>query len=92
MELAGETFYDRRESGLDIKIQNQQVRPTPDGYLDLVRMHIEFLRQLDQCLLALDRGHRRFRLECRAMVPARSSSHGLLLAGSIMLRLRGKST
>ena len=32
MELAGETFYDRRESGLDIKIQNQQVRPTPDGY------------------------------------------------------------
>ena len=34
MELAGETFYDRRESGLDIKIQNQQVRPTPDGYLE----------------------------------------------------------
>lgn len=33
MELAGETFYDRRESSLDIKIENQQVRPTPDGYL-----------------------------------------------------------
>ena len=32
MELADETFYDRRESSLDIKIENQQVRPTPDGY------------------------------------------------------------
>jgi hypothetical protein len=60
--------------------------------LDLVRMNIKFLRQFDQCLLALDRGHRRFRLECRAMVPAWSSSHGLLLARSVMLLLRGKST
>ena len=34
MELAGETFYDRREGGLDIKIQNQQVWPTPDAYGD----------------------------------------------------------
>ena len=32
MELADETFNDRRESSLDIKIENQQVRPTPDGY------------------------------------------------------------
>ena len=40
MELAGETFYDRRESGLDIKIQNQQVRPTPDGY-DKLRRNLD---------------------------------------------------
>ena len=49
-------------------------------------------RQLDQGLLALDRGHRHFRRECRAVVPARSSCHGLLLARSIMPPLRGKST
>jgi hypothetical protein len=60
--------------------------------LDLVLMNIKFLRQLDQRLLALDRGNRRFRLECRPMVPAWSSSHGLLLARSVMLLLRGKST
>jgi len=59
---------------------------------DLVRMNVEILRQLDQRLLALDRGHRHFCLECRAVVPARSSCHGLLLARSIMLLLRGKST
>jgi hypothetical protein len=60
--------------------------------LDLVRMHIEILCQLDQGLLALDRGHRHFRLECRAVVPPRSSCHGLLLARSIMPLSRGKST
>src|SRR6056297_1695431 len=60
--------------------------------LDLVRMDVEILRQFDQRLLALDRGHRHFRLEFRAVVPARSSCHGLLLARSIMLPLRGKST
>jgi hypothetical protein len=55
-------------------------------------MNVETLRQLDQGLLALDRGYRHFRLECRAMIPARSSCHGLLLTCSIMPLLRGKST
>src|SRR6056297_1714253 len=59
--------------------------------LDLVRVHIEILRQFDQRLLALDRGHRHFRLECRAVVPAWSSCHGLLLARSIMLPWREKN-
>ena len=57
---------------------------------DLVRMHIELLRQLDQCLLTLDREHCRFRLKCEAWVPARSSSYGLLLAGGSMMRTRRK--
>jgi hypothetical protein len=60
--------------------------------LDLVRMNVEILCQLDQRLLALDRGHGHFCLECRTMIPARSSCHSLLLACSIMLLLRGKST
>ena len=60
--------------------------------LDLVRVDVELLRQLDQGLLAFDRSYRDFCLECRAVVPARSSCHGLLLARSIMLLLRGKST
>ncbi len=60
--------------------------------LDLVRMDIEILRQLNQGLLALDSGNRHFRLKGRAVVPARSSSHGLLLACSIMPLLLGKST
>ena len=60
--------------------------------LDLVGMKIEILRQLDQGLLTPDRGHRRFRLECRAVVPAWSSCHGLLLARSIMLLFHAKST
>ncbi len=55
-------------------------------------MDIEVLRQLDQGLLALDRGHCNFRLECRAVGPAWSSSHGLFVARSIMSLLRGKST
>jgi len=60
--------------------------------LDPVGMDVEFLRQLDHGLLALDRGYRHLRPESRAVVPARSSCHGLLLARSIMLLLRGKST
>ena len=60
--------------------------------LDPVRVDVEILRQLDQGLLALDRDHRPFRLECRAVVPARAPCHGLLLARSTMLPLRGKST
>src|SRR5690606_17591833 len=59
---------------------------------DLVRMDVELLRQLDHGLLALDRRHSHFRLECRAVVPAWSSCHGLLLACSIMPPLLGKST
>jgi hypothetical protein len=55
-------------------------------------MEVEIMRQLDQGLLALDRGRRHFCLECRALVPAWSSCHGLFLARSIMLLLRGKST
>jgi hypothetical protein len=75
--------------------------------LDLVGMDVEILGQLDQRLLALDRGHRHSLggktipqivflsasyLGCRAVVPARSSCHGLLLARSIMSQLRGKLT
>lgn len=41
---------------------------------------------------ALDRCYRHFRLESRAVVPAQSSCHGPLLARSIMLLLRRKST
>lgn len=37
---------------------------------DLVGMKNEILRQLDQVFLILDRGHRHFRLECRAVIPA----------------------
>ena len=59
---------------------------------DLVRVNVEILCQLDQRLLALDRGHGHFRLECRAVIPARSFCHNHLLACSIMLLLRGKST
>ena len=59
---------------------------------DLVRVNVAILRQLDQRLLALDRGHGHFRLRCRAVIPARSFCHHHLLACSIMLLLRGKST
>ena len=60
--------------------------------LDLVGVNIKVLRQFDQGLFTFDRGNSHFRLECRAVVPARSSRHGHLLARSIMLLLRGKST
>ena len=60
--------------------------------LDLVRGNVELLRQLDQGLLALDRRDHHFRLECRAVFPAWSSCNGLLLARSITLLLRRKST
>ncbi len=56
--------------------------------LDLVGMDVELLRQLDHGLLALDRGYRHFRLESRAVVLARSSCNGLLLARRIMLLTR----
>jgi hypothetical protein len=45
-------------------------------------MDVEILRQLDQGLLALDRGYSDLSLEGRAVVPARSSRHGHLLARS----------
>jgi hypothetical protein len=78
----------------------QLIAPLPD----LVRVDVEILRRLDQGLLAARewartngaslarRCHRHFRLECRAVVPARSSCHGRLLARSIMLPWPGKST
>ena len=59
---------------------------------DLVWMNVEILRKLDHGLLALDRCYSHFRLECRAVVPARLSAHGLLLVRSIMPLLLGKST
>jgi hypothetical protein len=43
-------------------------------------MDVEILRQLDQGLLALDRGYSDLSLEGRAVVLARSSRHGHLLA------------
>ena len=43
----------------------------------MIGVHIELLGQLHQRLLAPDGGKRHFRLECRAVVPARSSRHGL---------------
>jgi hypothetical protein len=60
--------------------------------LDLVRVDVELLHQLDHGLLTLDRSYRGLCRECRAVVPAWSSCHALLLARSIMLLLRGKST
>ena len=60
--------------------------------LDLVRVNVDILRQLDQPLLALDRNHSHFCLKCRAVFPARSLWHSHLLACSIMPLLRGKST
>lgn len=59
---------------------------------DLVWMDVEILRELDHDFLALDGSYRHFRLECRAVVPALSSRHGLILARSIMPLLREKST
>ncbi len=40
--------------------------------LDLDAVNIKALRQFDQSLLALNHGNSHFRLECRAVVPARS--------------------
>jgi hypothetical protein len=55
-------------------------------------MDVKVLRQLDQSSFTLDSGYSYFRLEGRTVIPARSSCHGHLLACSIMLLLRGKST
>jgi hypothetical protein len=55
-------------------------------------MDVKLLRQFNQSSFTLDRGYSDFRLEKRAVIPARSSRHGPLLACSIMLLLRGKST
>jgi hypothetical protein len=48
--------------------------------LDLVRVNVEILCQLDQGLFPLDRGNGRRRFECRTASLARPSRHGLLLA------------
>ncbi|ASX09094.1 hypothetical protein CA696_028840 (plasmid) [Escherichia coli] len=40
-------------------------------------MHVELLGQFHQRLLTSDRGERHFCLESRAVVPARSSCHGI---------------
>ncbi len=50
--------------------------------LDLVRMQVEFMRRFDQRFHTLDRSHRRFRLECKAMGPARTPFQGLHLAAA----------
>ena len=42
---------------------------------DLVRVNIELLRQFAQRLVPLDGGQSHLRLECRCMIPARSSRH-----------------
>jgi hypothetical protein len=44
---------------------------------DLVDVHVELLRQLDQRLLALQGSQRHLCLECRAVVPAYSFRHRL---------------
>ena len=44
---------------------------------DLIGMDVELLRKLSQRPIALDGGKRHLRLECRCVVPARSSLHGL---------------
>lgn len=44
---------------------------------DLVRVNVELMCQLGQRLLALDGRQRHLRLEGRAVVPARSSRHGV---------------
>lgn len=59
---------------------------------DLVQAAVKILCQLDQDALALDRGHRPLGFQERAMFSARSPRHGHLLACSIMLLERRKST
>jgi hypothetical protein len=44
---------------------------------DLIGMHVELVRQLSQCSIALDGGKRHLRLESRCVVPACSSAHRL---------------
>src|SRR6202162_496154 len=44
---------------------------------DLIGVNVELLRQLGQRLLALQSSQCHFRLECRAVVPARSFRHRL---------------
>lgn len=44
---------------------------------DLVRLNIEYLRQLRQRLVTLDRRHGHLRLEAGCVVPARASRHML---------------
>jgi hypothetical protein len=85
-------FGDGSAFGTSPKIPGRALKKLITPLLDLVGMEVEILRQLDQGLLALDRGHRHFRLECRAVIQAWSSYKGILLARSIMLLLRGKST
>ena len=54
--------------------------PIVAGSRDLVRVNVELLGQLHQRLLALDGRQSHLGFECRAMIPARSSRHGSLLA------------
>lgn len=64
----------------------------PSRLHSLVRVKVEILRRFGQGLLTLDRGDRHFRLECRAVVPARSMSCGLFFVCDILLTLLEKST
>jgi hypothetical protein len=48
--------------------------------LDLIGAPIKVLSQLDQGLFPLDRSNGHLCLECRTVIPARSSRHGLLPA------------
>ena len=57
---------------------------------DLVRVHVELLRQLGQRLLALHRSQRHLRLEGRRVVPARSSRHRLSLPAAILAAVTQK--
>lgn len=60
--------------------------------LDLVRIHVELLRQLDQRVFALHR-QRHFHPEGRRVVPPRSSRHrpdGELLAGCVSVSPRAE--
>src|SRR3954462_4668344 len=57
---------------------------------DLVGMNVELLCQLGQRLLALDGSQSHLRLECRCVVPARSSRHDFSCAARILAAFRQK--
>src|SRR3974390_1436195 len=57
---------------------------------DLIGMDVKLLRQLGQCQLALDGGQSHPRLECRCVVPARSSAHRLSCSAAFLAAVRQK--
>ncbi len=59
----------RRRQNTSVALSSNCVSPLRD----LVRVHVELLGQFGQGLVALQCGHGHLRLECRRMIPSRSS-------------------